>query len=178
MNNLKLIKPALHLKDEYISFYQEWRDSGEDMVPWVIKKDPSDFSAMLDFLRNQEKGIGIPEGWVPDSTFWLVNERNRVMGAVNIRHQLSPFLLHAGGHIGYGIRPSERGKGYAIKMLNLALVEARKLGIQEVLVVCDAENVGSERTILRNGGIRDEDFVEEDGQVIKRFWIKNNSNFE
>ncbi|MBU5672051.1 GNAT family N-acetyltransferase [Paenibacillus brevis] len=176
MNNLKLIKPALNLKDEYISFYQEWRDSGEEMVPWVITKDPSDFRAMLAFLSNQEKGIGIPEGWVPDSTFWLVNEYSRVIGAVNIRHQLSPFLLRAGGHIGYGIRPSERGKGYAASMLKLALVEARKLGIQEVLVVCDAENVGSERTILRNGGTRDVDFVEEDGQVIKRFWIKDNNH--
>lgn len=173
MNNLQLIKPTLSLKDEYLSFYKEWRDSGEEMIPWVISKDPSDFQALLMEISNHEKGIGLPEGWVPDSTFWLVNESNQVIGAVNIRHQLSSFLLHAGGHIGYGIRPSERGKGYATTMLKLALAEAAKLGIQEVLVVCDAENASSEATILRNGGVRDEDFVEEDGQVIKRFWIKN-----
>lgn len=174
MNNLQLIKPALSLEDEYLSFYKEWRDSGEEMIPWVITKDPSNFPALLMDMSNSEKGIGLPEGWVPDSTFWLVNESNRVIGAVNIRHRLSPFLLHAGGHIGYGIRPSERGKGYAATMLKLALAEAAKLGIQEVLVVCDAENVSSKATILRNGGARDEDFVEEEGQVIKRFWFKNN----
>lgn len=173
MNNLKLVKPTIDLKDEYISFYQDWKEAGGEMVPWVISKDPADFRAMLNFLSNQENGINLPEGWVPDSTFWLVNEYNQILGAVNIRHRLSPFLRQAGGHIGYGIAPSEREKGYAKSLLKLALVEAGKLGIDEVLVVCDEENIASERTILRNGGARDEDFVEENGHVIKRFWIKN-----
>lgn len=173
MNNLKLVKPTIDLKEEYISFYRDWKIAGEEMVPWVIEKDPTDFHVMLSFLSNQENGIDLPEGWVPDSTFWLVNECNQVLGAVNIRHRLSPFLSQAGGHIGYGIAPSERGKGYATSLLKLALVEAGKLGIDEVLVVCDEENIASERTILRNGGARDEDFVEENGHVIKRFWIKN-----
>lgn len=60
-------------------------------------------------------------------------------------------------------------------MLKLALDEARELGIDEVLVVCDADNIASEKTILNNGGKRDQDFVEEDGNVIRRYWIKNNT---
>lgn len=173
MNNIKLIKPHIGLEREYLSFYWEWKDSGENMVPWVISKDPSDFHAMLKFLSDNEQGIGLPEGWVPDSTRWLINEQERVLGAVNIRHRLTENLLNAGGHIGYGIRPSERQKGYATLLLKLSLEESRRLGINEVLVVCDADNIASEKTIINNGGKPDTSFIEEDGNVIKRYWIKN-----
>ena len=173
MNDVRLVKPQLELEEEYLSFYQEWKESGENMVPWVISKDPSDFQGMLKELSNQEKGIGVKEGWVSDSTFWLVDNQHRVLGATNIRHQLTEYLYNAGGHIGYGIRPLERWKGYATKLLELSLIEAKKLGINDVLVVCDAGNVGSERTIIKNGGRPDTDYIEEDGNVIKRYWIKN-----
>lgn len=173
MNNYKLVKPQSDLKYEYLSFYQEWKESGEDMVPWVISKDPSDFQGMLNSLSDSEKGLGVPEGWVPDSTFWLINHHNRVLGAVNIRHRLTEYLFNAGGHIGYGIRPSERRKGLATILLGLSLIEAKKLGIEDALVVCDAVNIGSEKTIIKNGGKPDTDFIEDDGNVIKRYWIKN-----
>lgn len=173
MSHLKLVEPQTGLEKEYLSFYQEWKDSGENMVPWVISKDPAEFQPMLEVLKRHKQGINLPEGWVPDSTFWLVNEQDRILGAVNIRHQLSTYLLQAGGHIGYGIRPSERGKGYAATMLKLSLIEAKKLGIRKVLVVCDADNTASEKTILHNGGRRDTDFTEQDGNVIRRYWIIN-----
>jgi predicted acetyltransferase len=80
--------------------------------------------------------------------------------------------LNCGGHIGYGIRPSERRKGYATKLLALSLDKTKELGIQNVLVVCDEGNVASEKTILNNGGIPDTSYVEEDGNVVKRFWIQ------
>lgn len=111
MNNIKLVKPDIRYEREYLSFYREWKESGEDMVPWVISQAPSDFHGMLKFLSDHEQGIGLPEGWAPDSTRWLINEKERVLGAVNIRHRLTEFLYHAGGHIGYGIRPSEDKKG-------------------------------------------------------------------
>ncbi|MEF3353792.1 GNAT family N-acetyltransferase [Paenibacillus sp. GYB006] len=169
---IRLVKPNLKLKEEYLSFYEEWKRSGEDMVPWVISKDPSDFPKMLKSLSDNEEGVGLPEGIVSDSTFWLVDKSNRVLGAVNIRHQLTQHLYNTGGHIGYGIRPSERLKGYATKLLELSLSEAKKIGIKEVLVVCDADNVGSERTIIKNGGRADADYIEDDGNIIKRYWIE------
>lgn len=155
METLSLVKPNIDLKDEYLSCYQEWKDSKENMVPWVISKDPENFEEMLQFLRSNEQGIGLPENWVPDCTYWLVNESDSVLGVVNIRHRLTEFLLNCGGHIGYGIRPTERRKGYATKLLELSLDKARELGIDEVLVV------------------RDTDFVEDDGNVVHRFWIRN-----
>jgi predicted acetyltransferase len=171
--NVHLVRPAVELQEEYVSFYKEWKDSGEDMVPWVIGKDPTDFQGMVQSLIDSENGEGLPEGRVPDSTYWLIAEDRRVIGAVNIRHGLTEKLLNCGGHIGYGIRPSERRKGYATKLLSLSLQKAKQLGIHNVLVVCDKENIGSAKTILHNGGIPDKDFIEEDGNVIKRFWINN-----
>ena len=169
---VKLVAPTVELQEEYLSFYNEWTSYGDEFVPWVIGKDPTDFLAMVNELLAAEKGIGLPDGWVSDSTYWLINEERRLLGAVNIRHELTEHLRNAGGHIGYGIRPSERKKGYATQLLALALEKTRELGIDDVLVVCDKDNWGSEKTIVNNGGIRTEDFVEADGNVIKRFWIK------
>lgn len=169
---LSLVKPTFDLKDEYLAFYQEWKESGESMVPWVISKDPSDFQAMIQFLHDSEKEENLPDHWVPASTFWLLKDEKKIVGAVNIRHRLTEKLFHSGGHIGYGIRPTERRKGYASILLALSLQKAKDLGIADVLVVCDENNIASERTILRNGGIPDSNYVEEDGNVVKRFWIK------
>lgn len=169
---LYLVRPTVDLEEEYLSFYKEWVDSKENMVPWVIQKDPSNFKEMVQFLYDNENGINLPKGWVPDSTFWLINGNNRILGAVNIRHQLTELLVHSGGHIGYGIRPSERRKGFATKLLSLSLEKAKEIGIQKALVVCDEHNTGSFKTITNNGGIPDADFIEDDGNIIKRFWIE------
>lgn len=171
-NTVRLIKPTPELEKEYKDFYREWKGSGEAMIPWVIEKDPTDFLEMVRFLQNNEQGIGIPEGWVCDSTYWLVNEGNRILGAVNIRHGLTEHLLNCGGHIGYGIRPSERRKGYATKILAVSLKVSRELGIEKVLVVCDESNIASARTIMKNGGVEDRSFTEGDGNVVRRFWIE------
>ena len=171
-----LQRPTVELRNEYLSFYQEWEMSGETMVSRVISKDPADFPAMVQILFDAEKEENLPEGLVPSSTYWLVSEEKRVIGAVNIRHRLNEALLNAGGHIGYGIRPSERRNGYATRLLSLALEKAKELGIASVLVVCDDDNVGSEKTMVKNGGVQDTSFVEEDGNIVKRYWIRVDSH--
>ena len=170
--NVFLVRPTTELQEQYLEFYQEWKESGEEMIPWVIQKDPSDFPAMVQAVLDNEKGEALPEGWVPDSTYWLVTEGQEVVGAVNIRHALTEKLFNWGGHIGYGIRPSARRKGYATKLLAMSLEKAKELGIDRVLVCCDATNEGSEKTIRNNGGVRDHDYIEEDGNVVRRFWIE------
>ena len=167
--NVSLLTPTIDLQEEYLDFYNEWKDSGETMIPWVITKDPSNFPAMVQELLDAHNGINLPDSWVPDSTYWLVTDHNRIVGAVNIRHSLTEHLFNAGGHIGYGIRPSERRKGYATKLLALSLEKAKQLNITKALIVCDEVNTASEKTILHNGGLRDEDFIEEDGNVVRRF---------
>ncbi|UOQ95294.1 GNAT family N-acetyltransferase [Halobacillus shinanisalinarum] len=172
MGHVSLLKPTVNLEVEYLSFYQEWKESGEEMIPWVIGKDPSDFGAMVESLLQSEKGMNLPEGWVPDSTFWLVDRDQIVLGVVNVRHQLTEKLSNLGGHIGYGIRPSARRKGYAAELLALTLEKVKELGIFKVLIVCDQGNIASKKTIRRNGGVEGDDFVEKSGNTVKRFWIE------
>ena len=172
MAQIFLVRPTVELREAYIEFFQDWQESGEDMVPWVISKDPTNYEEMLEFLFKNEDKQYIADGWVPSSTFWLVNEDRKVVGAVNIRHALTEKLFNSGGHIGYGIRPSERKKGYATKLLAMALEKSKEIGISNALVVCDYVNVASRKTIINNGGVQDKDFIEEDGNIINRFWIK------
>lgn len=166
-----LIKLTPDKEEAYLDFYRDWQKSGEQKVPWIIGITPEPFQAFIDFCRQQEAEEHIENGFVPSSTYFLENENGIITAAVNIRHRLNEYLMQRGGHIGYGVRPSERKKGYAKMILSLALEKTNKMGIREVLVTCDAENFASEKTILSNGGIFESSFTEDNGNVIKRFWI-------
>lgn len=177
MNKVRLVRPAMGYREPYLSFYADWIRSGEAIVPWVVREDPGDFEAMLDFLyaEDSEEKISNPL-WVPHSTYWLLNEENLVVGAVNIRHRLNEKLLNSGGHIGYGIRPGHRRRGYASALLAQALQIAKAMGLDQVLLVCDKGNLGSEKTILKHGGRFESEFSEDDGNIVKRFWIHLGGN--
>lgn len=123
------------------------------------------------YSEDSEEKI-IDKNWVPHTTLWLINEEDKIVGAANIRHRLNQKLLNSGGHIGYGIRPSHRRKGYATILLSLALQHAEKLGLDKVLIVCDKGNIGSERTISKNRGQFESEYVEDNGNIIKRFWVQ------
>lgn len=168
---LKLVKLSAEYRQQLCDMLGEWYASGEKIIPYAIRRlDYRDFDRYLHELEVKE---GNAEGLVPDSTFFCLDEeRNIFVGAVNIRHRLNESLLLNGGHIGDGVRPSERRKGVATKMIALALEECKKLGIRDVLMVCDKENIGSAKSIIRNGGILENE-VEVDGTVEQRYWIKN-----
>lgn len=172
MSSVQLIKPSVIYKEHYMIFYQDWVQSGEDIVPWVVEKDPSNFTQYIEFLyaEDSEEKLKNP-AWVPHSTYWLVNEDGHIVGAVNIRHRLNQKLLDSGGHIGYGIAPAYRRRGYASALLAETLQVTKSMGLDKVLLVCDKGNVGSERTILKNGGLFDSEFTEEDGNIVRRFWV-------
>jgi predicted acetyltransferase len=124
-------------------------------------------------LKNHAGGIGLPDGHVPASTYWLVEE-GAVIGHANIRHRLTPSLERRGGHIGYAVRPTKQGRGYGTTILALALRQARTLGIDRVLVTCDKTNVASRRVIEKNSGIlQDQIHMEGQSVPILRFWIDN-----
>ena len=81
-------------------------------------------------------------------------------------------LRDFGGHVGYGVRPSERGKGYATRMLVMALDKARQLGLKRVLITCDKDNLASARVIQKNGGVLgSESYSPQGGRVTQRYWI-------
>ena len=145
--NLRLVKASEELREPIVEMLREWKATGEKIVPWAIQKtDPGDFTAYRESLEVKEGRHGL----VPDSTFFCLDEdRQKIVGAVNIRHRLNERLLRSGGHIGDGVRPSERGRGIATAMIALALEECRKLGIARVLMVCDKQNVASARSIVK-----------------------------
>ncbi|REK71431.1 GNAT family N-acetyltransferase [Paenibacillus paeoniae] len=173
MGEVRLVKPSLEYREAYLEFYEDWLTEGvEAIVPWVAENDPHDFEAYVAFLYaadSEEKLTN--DDFVPHSTYWLINEEDEVVGAVNIRHRLNQKLLESGGHIGYGIRPSRRGRGYATAQLAEALKVTKAMGIERVLLVCDQDNEASERTIRRAGGVQDSQRTTDNGEVLKRFWI-------
>ncbi len=108
---------------------------------------------------------------MPFSTFWLVDD-GRFIGQANIRHRLNDHLMQIGGHIGYDIRPSMRGKGYGNAILGLSLGKAKELGIERALLTCDERNVASKKIIEKNGGVFESRGPNpEMGHDVLRFWI-------
>lgn len=101
----------------------------------------------------------------------MEEQEKEILGAVNIRHSLNQDLLFRGGHIGYGIRPSQRRKGYATQMLSLTLEQCRELGLEKVLVTCNKDNIGSAKTIINNNGILENEVIEKSGNIVQRYWI-------
>ena len=135
-------------------------------VPDVRLRD-SLLDTMTDFGEVTEMhGSGfwhLGEGW-PDTSEDGVPEQ--VIGFLAIRHTLNDFLLEIGGHIGFSVRPARRGEGHASRALALALDRAAELGVEQALVTCDLDNEPSRRTIVRNGGV-----FEDERKGKKRYWI-------
>ena len=172
--NIELIKPTLQHKELLIDMLTEWKNdiiqNNTNSSPWkIFANDFHDFEYYIEHLDTTED---LGDGWVPDTTlFCFDKDRNIFVGAVNIRHYLNENLLRTGGHIGDGIRPSERRKGYATAMIALALEECKKLGIHDVLMCCGKNNVASAKSIVRNGGVLENE-VEDDGHIEQRYWIR------
>lgn len=166
---LKLVKLERKYIPELSDMMEEWTAAGERIIPLAIRKtDWRDFDAYAESLEVKEGDDRL----VPDSTFFCLDtDRNIFVGAVNIRHRLNAGLLRSGGHIGDGIRPSERGKGLGTSMIALALEECDKLGIKDVLMCCDDDNIASARTIEKNGGVLENKVTDDDG-TVRRYWIK------
>ena len=165
---LTLVRLSEEYRPQLCDMMEEWTATGEKIIPWSIRKnDWRDFDRYLGELDVTEPRDGL----FPDVTYFALDtERNRFVGAVNIRLRLSERLLLDGGHIGDGIRPSERGKGFGTEMVRLALDECARRGIDRVLMVCDRDNIPSARTIEKNGGICENEVMTEDGPVL-RYWI-------
>ena len=170
---MKLIKLNKDYYKQLSEMIDEWKldietNNGNHSPYAIFKNDYHDFDNYLAKLEVKNDSDGL----VPDSVFFLYDEdRDKLIGAINIRHYLNEYLLREGGHIGDGIRPSERRKGYATTMIGLALEECKKLGIKRVLMTCDKDNIGSAKSIINNGGVLENEFINEDGKVEQRYWI-------
>ena len=175
MDNIKLIKPCERYLLSYLEACRELKSA--DITANAFH-NPDDFSEWKDniFLRFEKnaKGVNLPEGYVPMTTYWLVGDENYI-GSGSIRHYLNENLKKFGGHIGYFIRPKYWNMGYGTLQLKLLLEKAHGLGIDTALLTCDVGNPASARIMEKNGGKRiDEIEVEVAGTLRKlyRYEIK------
>lgn len=113
-----------------------------------------------------EAGLNIPENWVPAIQLVSFDVAGQALGFLNLRLRLNDYLLENGGHIGYSIRPSERGKGYAKESLRQGLQVAKEKNIKKALVTCSTENPASRAVIVANGGV-----FEDVRNGVERYWI-------
>ena len=157
---------------DYLIYIKEWEDSGEKIVPMASARAEISFDDFLKRMRERETDKVREKGLVPATLYFLVDEKNKICGALDIRHELNEYLEKFGGHIGYGIAPSERKKGYGKIQLKLGLEKAKKIGLKKVLITCDDNNIGSAKTIEACGGIYNDTLADAEANRIKRYFVE------
>jgi predicted acetyltransferase len=157
---LRLILPDVAWESRYLAAVIEYRRAG-----LVLNHDYPDDGEPFAYFCHRLRQPELAPDMVPYTVYWLVEDRTFI-GRLCLRHALTPALSRHGGHIGYVVRPSRWRQGYGTRLLALGLAEAAKLGLDRVLITCDAGNAGSQRVIERNGGV----YADQIGNE-RRYWI-------
>lgn len=171
---LELISPTVRLHESWLASRGEWgrevHQDGAGLHPGDDVDSATGFALWVGrLLRQADTSVPVSEGRV-HATYWWIAENDAYLGAITLRHELNDFLHRAGGHIGYGIRPSARGRGLATWALRSVLPEAQALGLRQVLVTCDEGNLASARVIEKAGGVLEDVRDTELGRT-RRYWI-------
>ena len=163
--NLRLVRPGITHERAVMDYLAEFRASGENHVNG--SGGLHRFDSYADWLKSIGK---TPPGEIAQTTF-LSYDGEKLVGAVAVRHGLSEQSARRAGHIGYSVRPSQRRRGYGKAQLRLALDECARLGIERALITCAETNIASAATIAAFGGVEDASSVDDDGTVLRRFWV-------
>lgn len=175
MNDLKLVLPSKDDKESALLMLDEIKavDAG---LPWQYSglanlEEATSYEDWVKEKANEKNGIDLRDGYVPCTTLFLKRmSDNKVCGSISIRHELNEFLFNFGGHIGYSVTPSERGKGYGKLQLKMALEIAKDLGIEKCLITADKTNTLSNKTIISEGGVL-ENTIMWNNEPLNRYWI-------
>lgn len=170
VHRIRLVEPTLEYETQVMAYRQTFLENGDSFDGCAGLEETEDYRDWLDFEGRLSRKYGAD--YVPSTVRLAVRvEDNKLVGIIDLRHSLTPFLMNYGGNIGYSVHPWERGKGYAKEMLGLMLEHCREQGFKRVLVTCDKENVPSVRTILANGGVLENE-VEDGKELSKSGWIQ------
>lgn len=169
--NIKLVVPSMELKKEALEYRKEHFDNHEMIIDGSELLDKIDsYEDWLLRVTNNSKMETVESNWVLTDTFFAIRESdNKIIGIIDLRHELNDFLKDF-GNVGYSVRPSERRKGYATEMLRLILEYARKSGLKEIRLSVERNNLPSVRTILKNGGFLERSF-EYEGSIADVYII-------
>ncbi len=170
---MKLIEPTAEYCLQIHKYRQEFLDCGDSMDGTDGLRRIEDPEKWIKHSILSKDPDHVPEGRVPATQYIFVREEdNQIVGMLQIRHYFNAYLEKYGGHIGYSVAPSERRRGYASQMLKQALPKCKELGIDKVLITCIADNIGSRKTILANGGVYESTVYEPDEKIhLERYWI-------
>ncbi len=154
------------------------RDTLRPETPDTIAGVAADPAWFLNQIVNPPTTVVLPDGTlgerVPETLLWYV-EGDEFLGSIAVRHWLNPVLEQWGGHIGYAVRPSARGKGYATAMLAGMLDHVRaNLPLTRVTLTAVQENHASNRVIRKNGGVLEKAIPHpwHEGAIGNRYWIE------
>jgi len=168
---MRLVEPSAAYEASYRAYLADLGDA--ERIPYPLRYSSEPFEQFIQKLLGQSRGLGIAEGFVPNSMFWLLSADANIVGISNLRHSLTPSLEKIGGHIGFGVRPSEQRKGNGTELLRLTIQKAVHIGLTRLLLTCDKNNVGSARVITANNGRLENECVDpQTGKVVQRYWIE------
>ena len=173
-DELVLVLPTTADEAKIMDYKAEFTAAGDSMDSTAGLGCYSSFAPWFAAVQDNSTPDTVRENRVPASTYMALRKSDgRLVGMIDIRHVLNEYLALCGGHIGYSVRKSERRKGYATEMLRMALALCPTLGIHKALVTCNKENLASARTILANGGVLENEVLDEaDGTLTQRYWVQ------
>lgn len=173
-SNILILRKVLPSDLDSVKEYRsEFLENGDSMDGCSNLRRFENMVDWYDWICKAEHPDTCPVDWVPDTQLLSIRKSDgKLVGMLDIRHELNEACLNLFGNIGYSIRCSERRRGYATEQLRLAKELCKSMSMQKILVSCHKENTGSAKTIQKNGGILENEVTDQrNGEILQRYWI-------
>ena len=149
---IKLKRPVKEYENEALAFNQEFIDNGENTINGSELLDRMEsYDEWHKTVTDNISEETVNPSWVVTDTYFAFDDNDRIVGIIDLRHELNDFLKDF-GNSGYSVRPSERRKGYATQMLGLIVKRAEEIRLERLQLSVERTNEPSVKTIIKNNG--------------------------